>query len=394
MASSIFSGSNVFKDESKLSLDYVPDELPGREDTLKRLGAMFRGVVDGKIAQFASIQGPVGSGKTAVARRFADLLHREMHGHQRDLRTAYVNCRNNRTDLMALTAVMKSIDKGFPDRGFAIEEMLAALAKRLQKLEVHLLVILDEADVLLRQESNLFYYFSRFESGTRTPALSVIAVSQTDIHKRLDEASASSFPATNRIKLEGYGHDPMRAITDQRIDLAFHKGTVSEDVAELVADMGAAKGDARRVIQVLHAAGNRANLEARDEVAAEDARVANEEIFGELPDFKLRELPLHELLVLLALARRLARSGEAFAITGDVEDVYQLVCEEFEENPRGHTQFWQYLRNLASYRFIDLKRSGKGQAGTTMLISLPDVSAVKFKGKLVEIVGEVHGKAV
>ena len=387
------SGPSVFKDAAKLSFDYVPDGLPHRDDVIRQLGTMFRGVVEGQTSQTASLMGPVGTGKTVVARFFARELREAMRKRGRDLKVAYVNCRNERTSAMVMTNIVRSLDRGFPDRGFSIPEMLDALRRLIEKGNSHLLVILDEIDVLFATKTDLVYNLSRF-STTGGPAVSVLAISQTDIFPKLDEATASTFKRTNTLELTGYGRKAMMDIVNQRVDLAFHAGTFPEDVAELVAEIAVEKkqGNARLAVELLETAGRRADSRGEGLVKADDVRAAKGTLYPELPESKLRELPLHEMLLLLAIARRLARDGGAYAITGKVETSYKLACEEFGETARGHTQFWQYLKNLASYRFIDLRTSGEGHPGTTQLISLPDVPADEFAERLMALLADVGKK--
>ena len=33
----------------------------------------------------------------------------------------------------------------------------------------------------------------------------------------------------------------------------------------------------------------------------------------------------------------------------EVEEVYSVACEEYDERPRAHTQFWNYLKDFVSY---------------------------------------------
>jgi cell division control protein 6 len=79
------------------------------------------------------------------------------------------------------------------------------------------------------------------------------------------------------------------------------------------------------------------------------------------------------MLSLLSIAKRLYKDGTAYANTGDIEKTYSITCEEYNEKPRAHTMFWNYLKELENAGFINIKMSGKGQLGTTQLISLPDI---------------------
>jgi len=67
---------------------------------------------------------------------------------------------------------------------------------------------------------------------------------------------------------------------------------------------------------------------------------------------------------------------------GEVEEMYKLVCEEYNEKPLAHTQFWKYIRNLDSCGMITTKISGKGVRGKTTLIGLTAPSPAIFRKKL------------
>ena len=56
------------------------------------------------------------------------------------------------------------------------------------------------------------------------------------------------------------------------------------------------------------------------------------------------------------------------------EKIYEVVCEEYSEKPRAHTQFWTYIKNLSSYGILLTKISSKGLRGKTTLIGLTSPS--------------------
>jgi len=61
--------SSVFKDESKLDINYVPSRLPHRELHLNLLNRFFRFAIEtpGKMTQRVLIVGKIGSGKTVLS---------------------------------------------------------------------------------------------------------------------------------------------------------------------------------------------------------------------------------------------------------------------------------------------------------------------------------------
>jgi len=76
---------------------------------------------------------------------------------------------------------------------------------------------------------------------------------------------------------------------------------------------------------------------------------------------------------LLGIARKIRK--KTYITTGDAEEAYHVVCEEFHEKQRAHTQFWKYLQDLDAMGLIDAKKSEKGVVGKTTMISLSGIPA-------------------
>jgi cell division control protein 6 len=117
-------------------------------------------------------------------------------------------------------------------------------------------------------------------------------------------------------------------------------------------------------------------------VVPEHVRTAKAETYSVVTETKLKNLEKHQLLTLLSIAKRLHKDNTAYAKTGDVEKTYAITCEEYNEKPRAHTMFWSYLKEVENAGFIHIKLSGKGQLGTTQLISLPDIPVEILVNKL------------
>jgi archaeal cell division control protein 6 len=287
-----------------------------------------------------------------------------------------------------MLAILNKFEPHYPERGFSVGEMLRDLRKMLHNKGCHLLVILDEVDALLKSDgSNLVYDLTRFndETGPAWEGVSLLMVSQENVLPLLDNAALSTFKSTNVLRIEPYVSPQLEAIVQQRVQLAFVPGAVDGDTVCLVADIAAQEGNARLAIEVLHKAGQIADDEGKGQVGPEEVRAAKESSHSYITTAKLVNLPRHALFALLALARRLKRDGGAYSTTGSVEEVYRLVCEEFGESPRAHTQFWKYLNQLRDSGVILSRLSGKGQTGTTQLLSIPDAPAGFVEEKLTEL---------
>ncbi len=79
-----------------------------------------------------------------------------------------------------LLKLVTHFDEGFPDRGFSTIEMLRSLRRQLEKNKVHLVVVLDEADMLFKKGAgDLIYHLSRFDEervGGGKASMSVILI--------------------------------------------------------------------------------------------------------------------------------------------------------------------------------------------------------------------------
>lgn len=378
------SSPSLIKDLSALDFDFVPDSLPHREKQLRSLARLFKPVLSG-LYQNVFIRGPVGTGKTVLAKKFCRSFSQLARKKGMFVEYVHVNCRKRSTDGMVLLGVLKHFDERFPDRGFSVQEMLQILRKQLEKRDARLLLVLDEADALVRKSgSELLYNLTRFndESFKGANPVSVILISQQDVLSMLDSSVLSSFKRSNVIRLGKYARDELLDIVRQRVELAFHAGTVDSGSMELIADIASEWGDARFAIELLWKAGMSADDQHDDMVMPEHVRIAKADTYSFVTETKLQNLGRHQLLTLLSVAKRLGREDAAYVSTGDVEETYAVTCEEYGEEARAHTMFWKYLKEIAGAGFVDLQLSGEGQAGTTQLISLPDVPVSVLQEKL------------
>ncbi|MEM0343290.1 MAG: AAA family ATPase, partial [Thermoplasmata archaeon] len=251
-------GKSVFKDQRTLSFDYVPPKLVHRDEQMKRLITLYRPVVESNMSQNVVLTGSVGTGKTATAKRFCMDLRDYAEKRQKAIDWVLVNCRQRNSESSAVLHIVNHFQPNFPDRGFSITEMLRILRKDLEKRKLHLLIVLDEADVLLKRAgSDIIYKLTRFgEEGVEARELvSLMLISQKNVFDMLDASSASTFKRTNIIEFGKYTLDELRDIVAQRAELALHDGAITGDAVDLIAEVSAEWGDARFAIEILEKAG-------------------------------------------------------------------------------------------------------------------------------------------
>jgi cell division control protein 6 len=379
--------SSVIKNLNVLDFDYVPETLIHRDEQLRFLAQMFKPLLS-NTSQNVVIKGPVGTGKTVIAKKFCTRLANLARKQSNNIEYVHINCRKRSTDAMVLLGVLNHFDPRFPDRGFSVQEMLEVLRKQLIRREAQLLLVLDEADALIKKSgSNLIYNLTRFsdESMKNKIPISLLLISQKDVLSELDESALSTFKRSNLLALDKYTRNELYDIVKQRTDIAFHSGTVEEDCIDLIADIASEWGDARFAIELLWKSGIAADHDHVETVIPEHVRIAKAETYSTITETKLKNLNRHHLITLYAIAKRLKKDKTAYVNTGDAEKTYALTCEEYNEKPRTHTMFWNYLKEIENAGFITIKLSGKGMLGTTQLISLPDIPAEVVGNKVKEL---------
>jgi cell division control protein 6 len=340
------------------------------------------------MSQTALLVGNVGTGKTATSKRFCLDLVKEAQSTGRIIDFVLVNCRQRNSENAVLQKIIAHFDDRYPDRGFSTAEMLRSITKHIEKRKMHLVVVLDEADVLIKRgASDLIYQLSRFdeEKISAKPSLSLILISQKYVLDMLDQAAMSTFRRANSIRFDRYSATELMDIVNVRAELALFNNVIDDDSVQLIADIAADFGDARFAIELLDRAGMLAEEVHDEHITPEHVRAAKALTYSVVTESKIEELEKQRKLVLLAICRVLKE--QAFVTTGDVERSYRGVAEEYGEKARAHTQFWEYVQELSNAGLIQTKVTGDPSGGRTTFISLPDVPAKVLREKLEELLG-------
>lgn len=383
--------SSIIRDPKPLDYDYIPERLVGRDEQMKMLEILFEPLALYQRPCTAMLTGSVGTGKTVTARRFVRDMSAYCAKSGKPIESVIVNCRNKGSEAAVLQQILRYFDPGHPDRGFSLEEMLEFIRKHLMALHRPFVVILDEADILLKRSSvDIIYQLTRFaDSGDQSPSLSLILISQEPIYDLLDEASKSTFRKSNHVLFEKYGRQQLREIIVDRAGLALIPGTIGDGPIDMLADNAADYGDARLAIELLDRSAVLAEKDSDGEITVEHVRAAKAMIYSAVPEGKLQALDNNRRAVLLAISRAIKKNP--YITTSAAEKTYAVVCEEYGFPCRKHTQFWTYIQDLEKQGIIRtvIKTDSEGR---TTLISLPEIPAKILADKLeVMIESDMHG---
>lgn len=367
----------VINDPEPLDFDYIPQELVSRTEYQKQLAARFASIDKHEASCRAVITGPVGSGKTVLVKTFCRDLQRHLM-NRRNINIAHVNCRNASTSTRVVQRILHAIDPGHPDRGLSIGELLLSLRKLTRRNSSHLIVILDEVDHMLRKSGDdILYQLLRIDEDQEGKGtLSLILVSQEQVLDVLETAVISRMGKTNLIRIPSYNEDELYEIASQRANLSLVKGTYSEEIIRLIAQKSAPIGDARLVIELLKSAAESCEIRQDDhtkrEISVDDVHAKDDMLSVDMVSEidAIDGLNAHAMLVLLAICRRLKK--ESSMTTGDVENLYAVVCEEYSEDMKSHTTLWKYLKEMENRQLIKTRISTvPGGRGRTTHLSMP-----------------------
>lgn len=383
------SHQSIFKDETKLDINYVPRHLPHREKEYRLLMEFFNFILKfpERMTQRAIITGEIGTGKTALAQRFGADMTLEANKRGVNFWYVHVNCREYRGKLFLILQHAVSIFRpNFPKRGYSAEEALETLMQSLDEEDAYMILALDEFDTLIEQEgSEAVYKLTRLQEMSlgKPQRISIVSILR-DLKstKSLDDSTRSTLQH-NVISLERYPKDQLADILKDRVAMAFKPSTVSEDVVDLVAELAVSEnGNARFAIELLWRAGKYADAEDLDEIEPECVRKAVSNIIPTVRRSELNSISFHEKLFLLGAARIFKESQRTYASLSEIEEGYAVVCEEIGEQPHSHTQLWKYAQLFSALGILKTEVAAKGARGRSTRISLPSVPAYELEKEL------------
>jgi len=355
--------------EETLDPSYLPSRLVRREVELDLLRRRYRDSLGKGLPFHLLVTGGIGSGKTALVRRLAADLERSGRPGGFPVRSAYINCWRRASDRTVMLDLLRSVQVSLPDRGYSLSEMLDVFEQGIRKNPSHLLVLLDEASSLVRQETKLVYLLSRSRE-VELGSISLVLVAAEDLFPYLDPASRSSFGVTHRISLAPYDRDALTDILESRAELALRPGSFDRETLGQIARIAAPNGDARFALEVLSGAAHVAEEAGADALSAEHVRRAKGSLLPTLSETQLESLSTHELGVLLALSRTLKRRGSTVA-SQKLRTNHSALLEELGAPPMSRTTFWRTLKELERDGLVVLESGGSGESNAVSMDEVP-----------------------
>ncbi len=361
--------TRILLKEETLDPSFVPPRLVRREKELELTFRRYREALGKGLPYHLLLTGGVGSGKTALARRLGSDLERGGRLGGFPVKIAYVNCWRRASDRTVMLDLLRTVDVSLPDRGYSLSEMLDVFEQGVRRHPQHLVVLLDEASSLVRQETKLVYLLTRSHE-VELGSISLILIAVEDLLPFLDPASRSSFGVTHRLSLAPYDRDALTDILAARAELALRPGSFERDVLDQIARIAAPNGDARFALEILAGAAHAAEDAGADAISAEHVRRAKGSLLPTVSETQLETLSTNQLGVLLAISRTLKRRGGSVP-SQKLRASHAALLEELRAPAMSRTTFWRTLKELDRDGLVTLETAGSGESSQVAMDELP-----------------------
>ncbi|MGB9003240.1 MAG: AAA family ATPase [Nitrosotalea sp.] len=318
----------IFAKKSALDSFPLPSKILGREKQIEQLVRFLLGYKYSLVVPFVSVYGRSGSGKTTIVQHVCEKLP--------DVDYVLVNLRRASTVFGSLNLILAELGlnvmKGSQGTAVSFSKIAGAIKSRMRKNSKKLFVlILDEFDVIFEDRrgrpSDFIYKLIELEKDLARDSihLCIVGISNNVLSEYDIDDRVKSRIGTSEIFFEPYFHDHVLSILRERAMEAFvvpPDHAVLQHCAKLASQE---HGDARRAIDLLRVAAERASTEGTMALTVSHIDAASKELQNDRVESVIKQSPYHSRRVLAAIARITFLSGEEWHYTSIIVQQYRRV---------------------------------------------------------------------
>ena len=380
---------SLFKDESKLDINFIPDELPHREKELSLLSQLFLGLITNPntISRKILITGKTGIGKTVTVKRFGKLLENASKKRNINIKYVHVNCRKERTSYKVLIKLIQLLDRNFPKRGYSLQDLLDVLIEFLHRNDMHILIVLDELSYLINKHEDLIYSLTRVNDDTiqSDQRLSIIGiVRDLSCLSNLDISTMSTLQ-TNIIDFKKYSRGQIFDILKYRADISLKKNVLSDKMITMISEITFNSSDVRCGLNIIWRSCKIAENKNLKYINSECVRLGNQDLLPYSTLDILECMNSQKLSFLLAIIKELNNRDNIKIGFNEAVKMYYIICENIELKPRSNSQLWNYLQEFKRENLIATKTISERIKGRRTIIEIPDLSLPHLERNTIEI---------
>jgi cell division control protein 6 len=363
------SGKSLVKKREALTIDYVPEKLPFRDDEARSLAQMLAPVFKNTRPSNLLLFGKPGTGKTAVVKTVIERLKKKSGD---DIKVPLVNAKFANSAYKILFEIAEELglnkeEKKVHFTGLSMGEATGRILQHIEKKNMHVILVIDEIDSLVdKNGDDVLYAFTRAnERMTKGNFVSLIGISNSLTFKdKLDPRVRSSLSEEEMV-FNPYTVEQLREILSERSKIAFNDGAITTAAINLCSAMaGREHGDARQAITLLRVAAELAERERAQKVEEKHVRAAQEKIEKDSTFNVIKNATTHTKFVILAITK--SKNGN----TGEVYEIYSSLCRQAEQEPLTQRRVTQIISELDQLGLVSTDVVSQGRYGRSQKIKI------------------------
>ncbi len=368
----------LFKEERKLSIDFIPERLPHREKELSLLSQLFVSLLTNPngIARKILVTGGIGIGKTVTVKLFGKMLKNVAKKRKINIEYIHINCRKERSPYKVLIKIIQRLQENFPKRGYSSQDLLEIIIKTIESKDLHVLLVLDELNYLISKDNHIIYSLTRiyddcFNQAQRVSLIGIVR--DISCLNNLDSSTLSTLQR-NIIKFNSYSLKQVYKIMEYRIELSLKENIISGDLIQMLSEIVYNRGDIRFGLNLLWKACKIAENKSLNYITPEVVRLANKTLIPySLQDF-IGDLSLSKLIFLLSIIMVLnSKSIESISFLEAIHQ-YKIICKNLQEIPKSSSQLRNYLSEFEKEGIISvdiISKNIKGRKSSIKIVDFP-----------------------
>lgn len=364
------SGKSLVKKREALTIDYVPENLPFRDEETTTLAQTLSTVFKKTRPSNLLLFGEPGTGKTAVVKTVIEKLDKKAKELKIEISPCMINAKRANNIYRILFEIAETLEinkeeKKIPFTGISIAEATDRVLQSIQKRKLRLILVIDEIDSLVdKSGDDMLYNFTRANERMKAGGfISLIGISNDlSFKEKLDPRVRSSLSEEEMV-FNPYTVEQLRRILSERAKIAFNDGAVTDATINLCAAMaGREHGDARKAIDLLRVAAELAEREGAQKVEEKHVRASQEKIEKDVTFDIIKNAPTHTKFMILAIMK--SKNGN----TGDIYEIYTTICKQAEQTPLTQRRLTQIVSRLEMLGLVTTNILNQGRHGRSQII--------------------------
>ncbi len=348
-------GESLFKNEDSLDPEWLPKNLPFREEQHQGIANCIKPLLQGRTGRNCLISGAPGIGKTAAVKLVLKELEENPDVNAPDIQVLYVNCWQKNTTYKIFADLCEQLGYKFIQNKNT-EDLFKIIQNITNKKSA--VFAFDEVDKV----EDVDFLYNIFTDILKKTILMI--TNHPQWYSLVDERIRSRL-MPEKIDFQPYSMEEIAGILKHRIEFAFTPNKWEDAAFNLIAEKTISSGDIRAGLHLLREAGLAAEDESSMKILPEHA----EKALAKLSDFSIKptEALNEEAKTILQLVK---------AQSGKIGDLYKIYQEK--GGTATYKTFQRRIETLEKGGFIETKKIMGGKEGTTTLVTDKNKSLDEF----------------